>query len=183
VARSKRTDRAEARRQYRAFLQAQAEAAAAPEEEREPEVEAEKPVAGRWRFPGARTATSGDEAAGTSSSVNDRSQPAPASGATGQRPMGFFSAMKAAYHPVHYRDDLQLLPTLLTRGYGIWLGVLLAVAGGVILINDADPNDFWFQVATMMLPPYPIIPASWPRGRRGSQAPWPASPRGSCCGS
>jgi hypothetical protein len=72
--------------------------------------------------------------------------------------MGFFAAMRAAYHPINYREDFRYLPTLLTRTHAFWPAVLLCGAGLVITLVDTDPNDFWFGMAGLVLPPYPLIP-------------------------
>jgi hypothetical protein len=167
VARAKRTDRSTARRQYRAYVQAQAEAEAAAiaeeEAENEPDAAAEKPEAGRWRFPGARNATSSADAARPSSPAagahDGRSRPGPASGAAGSQPVGFLAALKTAYRPVHYRDDLHYLPQLATGSPAIWVSLMLVIVGGAIVAVDADVNDFWFQVGMMMIAPWPIIPS------------------------
>jgi hypothetical protein len=158
VARAKRTDRAEARRKYRAYLQAEAEAQTA--EGVEPEAPAAAPTAGRWRFPGAPAATSSTESSAPSSSRPARDlKSRPASGATGTAPMGFIRAMRVAYHPINYRDDLRYLPTLLTRTHAFWPAAALIIAGLAIAIVDTDPNDFWIGLAGLVLPPYPLIPA------------------------
>jgi hypothetical protein len=156
VARAKRTDRAEARRQYRAYLQAQAEAEAAANAEAGSEAEGaeddapERPVAGRWRFPGAKSATSDADVS---------ARPKPASTAAGPQPMGFLSAMRAAYHPVNYGEDLRFLPKLVTRTHAVWASTGLAIAGGAIVASGSDPNDFLFQIGMMMIAPWPIVPA------------------------
>jgi hypothetical protein len=166
VARAKRTDRSEARRQYRAFLQAQAEAKAAEEAAASEPDEAEPaPAAGRWRFPGARGAASNADtstrSAAASGERDTRSRPASAaagSGASGTAPMGFFKAIGAAYHQIHYREDLRYLPTLVTRTHAVWPSVVLAVVAGAILITDDNPNDFWVGLASLVLP-YPLVSA------------------------
>jgi hypothetical protein len=72
--------------------------------------------------------------------------------------MGFFRAMRVAYRQINYRDDLRYLPTLVTRTHAVYPAVLLCVAGLVIALVDNDPNDFWFGMAGLVLPPYPLIP-------------------------
>jgi hypothetical protein len=170
VARAKRTDRSEARRQYRAFLQAQAEAKAAAEAAAEaaasePDEAEPAPTARRWRFPGARGSTSSADSSARSAAASGardvRSRPAsPAagSGATGTAPVGFFKAMGAAYHQIHYREDLRYLPTLVTRTHAVWPSVLLAVVAGAILIFDDNPNDLLVGLASLVLP-YPLVSA------------------------
>jgi len=73
--------------------------------------------------------------------------------------MGFFSAMRVAYRQINYRDDLRYLPTLLTRTHSFWPVVLLCAAGVVIVMVDNNSTDFWFGMAGLVLPPYPLVPA------------------------
>jgi hypothetical protein len=72
--------------------------------------------------------------------------------------MGFFSAMRVAYHQINYREDLRYLPTLVTRTHAVWPSVVMAVVGGVILAVDDNPNDILVGVASLVLP-YPLVSA------------------------
>jgi hypothetical protein len=153
VARAKRTDRAEARRKYRAYLQEQAEAGT-PVESVEDE-----PVAGRWRFPGAPKAISIDD-----------TLPASARSEASKAPTGRLSIMqaaKAAYRQPHYRDDLKNIGVLF-RSSTIWvvLAVCLVSAAYVMarlssLDNIAEDakNDFVLAlILQFILSGYPMLP-------------------------
>ena len=95
MARAKRTDRAEARRQYRAYLAAQAEAQAAAEPE---EVPAEDPGAP------ARPTRARD--------VEIAYKP-------GER-VGIVAAIRAASRTPHYVDDLRNIGPLVVGTKAIW---------------------------------------------------------------
>jgi hypothetical protein len=116
VARAKRTDRAEARRQYRAYLAAQAEA------------EAEAVEGAEGEEPPARP--SGDRSA----------RAAVSAGRPAQR-VGFLGAFKGATRPVHYIDDLRYAPTLIFRTNAIWTGAALSVAALAFGFTRTDYND------------------------------------------
>jgi hypothetical protein len=107
VARAKRTDRAEARRKYRAYLLDQEEAAAAE------------------RSDAAETST-----AKPARSRDPRAQQAPIQ--PGAR-MGMMAAAKAAYRTTHYRDDVRNAPALIFRSNAIWLPAVISIAGGAYL--------------------------------------------------
>jgi hypothetical protein len=110
LARAKQTGRAEARRRYR---QAQADVPDLAEEGTDTEEPPERPTARSAAQP--RKAASAD-----------------ARPATGR--MGVTSAFRAAYHPVHLREDIAALPSILFSpaflfGVGaLTLGVMIAVA-------------------------------------------------------
>ena len=134
MARAKRTDRAEARRRYRAYLQAQMEAEDAQG------VESGEPSA---RSTGDRSARS----AGSAISA----------GRPGQR-VGFFGAFKAATRPVHYIDDLRYAPTLIFRTNAIWPGALLSVAAMVFGFTRNDYNDGTIPIlVNFLIPMVPLI--------------------------
>jgi hypothetical protein len=157
VARAKRTDKAEARRKYRAYLQAQAEAETATADETEDDGQA--PARRSLFGMGARPATSTASAAAVPAPAARPRVAASAAAATppaGQ--MNFFKAMGAAYKPVHYRDDLRYLPTLLTRTLGVWAGIALVVIGTAIYIADPNVDDFWVGIAALTLAPMPLVP-------------------------
>ena len=139
MARAKRTDRAEARRRYRAYLietgQEELEGSEAEEGAPEPRVRvaAEKSAA-----------------------------PKP-----GQR-MSFFKAMRAAMRPVHYVEDLRYTPRLITGSPAVWLPTAIAIASAAVAISrlngatiESARNDVAIQVAVgFVLNPYmPMLPA------------------------
>jgi hypothetical protein len=131
VARAKRTDRAEARRRYRAYLQDQAEAEGAEgEEDGTPEPRASAKAS---RTPEAGVVR------------------------PGQR-VGFVAAMKMATHPIHYGDDLRYAPTLIFRTNAIWPTVLLslgALAYG-LMQNDFQGGGFQFVLSFLIAMP-PLV--------------------------
>jgi hypothetical protein len=131
VARAKRTDRAEARRRYRAYLVEQTETEAAKGgEDEEPSVR----------------------------SAGDR--PAKAAGPAGRpaQRVGFLGAFKAATRPVHYVDDLRYAPTLIFRTNAIWPGALLSFVALAYGFTRTDYNDGSIQVVVnFVLPMVPMI--------------------------
>jgi hypothetical protein len=131
VARAKRTDRAEARRRYRAAMveQGQGEPEAA-------EVDQDRAAAraGRSAYPGAGAAAR-----------------------TPERP-GIFSAFRLAMRPVHYIDDLRYAPTLILRTNAIWPPVLISVVALAYGLTRTDYNDPSIQfVTSFALPMTPLI--------------------------
>ncbi len=108
MARAKRTDRAEARRRYRAQL-----AAEGRDEELDPAEDGEP--------------------AGASPAPNRppqrRAAPPPA---TPQRP-GIGYAFRAAFRPANFREDLAALPGLL-RHRSVWLPALISIGTTVVLL-------------------------------------------------
>ena len=150
VARAKRTDRAtdraEARRKYRAYLQAQEEAAAAAANV------AEEPA------PAPRRSLFGRGASPAPVATTARPKPAAAAAAATPTPgagMNFFKAMSAAYRPVHYRDDLRYLPTLFTKTIGVWIGLGLAAVGTIVAFND-PAHDMWVGLAQLCIGAMPL---------------------------
>jgi hypothetical protein len=139
VARAKRTDRAEARRQYRAYLAAQAEAQAAAEAE---EVPAEDPSA-----PARPT----------------RARDAEAAYKPGER-LGVFAAMKAASRTPHYVDDLRNIGPLVVGTKAIWpVAAICAISALVAYprINSQTvvANDPILSVIfQFVLYPLPLLP-------------------------
>jgi hypothetical protein len=102
VARAKRTDRAEARRKYRAYLQAQEEAGIA-------EDEGSDNSAGSGRKPARRV-------------LQDTAQLQP-----GAR-MGIVQAAKAAYRTPHYIDDIKSIRQLAFKSHAVWPILVIVVA-------------------------------------------------------
>jgi hypothetical protein len=104
VARAKRTERAEARRRYRAV------AATDPStEELDQEVPAVGP--GRVRMPQAARAN-----------------------ATPPVRMGFVDAFKGSIRPIHVRADLADLPWLATHTHALWIPLMITVVSTVLVI-------------------------------------------------
>jgi hypothetical protein len=114
VARAKRTDRAEARRRYRAYLQTLAESEGALSEE--------EFAAGAKAAPKA-----------------SRSAAAPVL-RPGEK-VGMFSALRLATRPVHYLDDLRFAPTLILKTNAIWPPALISLAGLAYGLTRTDYND------------------------------------------
>jgi hypothetical protein len=149
VARAKRTDRAEARRRYRAFL-AQLE---------QEEAEGGEAVDGG---PAEERAAEGRAAEGRAAERDAERASAPR---PGQR-LGIFAAMKAATRPVHYIDDLRYTPRLITGSPAVWLPSLIAVASAAVAIwrlngasTDEIRDDVLFQITVMfVLSPYVMLP-------------------------
>jgi hypothetical protein len=135
VARAKGTDRAEARRRYRAIVKAQEEAEAGTEGQ------------AAAAAPAARNRARGSQAL----------KPPPAQAVV--RP-GFFGAAKAAYRPVHYREDLRFLVPLVTRTHAVW--PVLAVTLFAVPLALSRPNvqgDSILGLLAFWLSPTPLLPA------------------------
>jgi hypothetical protein len=131
VARAKRTDRAEARRRYRAQMTQMADA----------------------------ISDAGDEESGPSAPVrgkSGRSDAAPVM-KPGQ-PMGWTSSLRAATRPVHYIDDLKYAPTLIFRTNAIWPSALLSVAALAFALTRTDYKDSTVGLLIVYaLPSTPLI--------------------------
>jgi hypothetical protein len=139
VARAKRTDRAEARRQYRAYLAAQAEAQAEAEAEEVPAEDRSVP---------ARTTRARD--------VDIASKP-------GER-LGVFAAMKAAARTPHYVDDLRNIGPLVVGTKAIWPVAAICLGSALVAyprINSQTvvANDPILSVIfQFVLYPLPLLP-------------------------
>ena len=140
MARAKRTDRAEARRKYRAYLQAQEEAAAA---------DAESPAG----------------AAGKSGSAVDAKAKRPEAdrGAAPGPRGGIFAAARAAYRTPHYGDDIRDIRSLVLHSKAIWPVLLMCIAGGAYIVTrigkDGTTNDpFVTVIFEFLFVPVPLIP-------------------------
>jgi hypothetical protein len=135
VARAKGTDRAEARRRYRAIVKAQEEAEAGSKSQ-------------------ATAAALGARNRGRSSQAF---KPVPQQAA--QKP-GFLGAAKAAYRPVHYREDLRFLVPLVTRTFAVWpVLALTIVAVPLALALRKSTDDPLLGVLAFWLSPIPMLPA------------------------
>lgn len=120
MARAKRTERADARRRYRAT---QAEATEADDEL---EGDGEDTPAARTAAtarPGARPAQR---------PAGQQSQQRPAS-AAGERP-SFTSSFRAAARPWNIREDLAYTPTLVLRTRGVWIPGAAAIGSGAFFL-------------------------------------------------
>jgi hypothetical protein len=136
VARAKRTDRAEARRKYRAYLLEQQEAEAAA---------AEGP----------------DGAAGGSGPTTARAiGPKPGPAATPGARLGIVAAARAAYRQPHYLDDVRNVGVVL-RSNAIWPVLLLCLASGAYaVIRQVDVNDsIWVFLLQFIFFPVPLLPS------------------------
>lgn len=104
MARAKRSssERAAARRRYRAAVEADQ--------------------------PGAEGLEGAEDAAPAGAGERRPTQPARASGQAGR--MGFGAALRASFHPLRIREDLAALPSLVTHR-ALWLPVLITIATAV----------------------------------------------------
>jgi len=135
VARAKGTDRAEARRRYRAYLKAQEEAEAGSE--------------------GEAPATTLEARSRGRSSQDFKPLPAQ----TAQRP-GIMGAARAAYRPVHYREDLRFIVPLVTRTHAVWpVLALTLVAIPLALSRPNVKDDPVLNLIGYFLSQTPIVPA------------------------
>jgi hypothetical protein len=130
VARAKRTDRAEARRRYRAQMAAEGGGELDFDEEAEPAAESRGPV----RTPPRRGAVA--------------PPPAP------ERP-GIGNAFRAAFRPANFREDLALLPQLV-RHRSIWLPVLITVGTTAVLLATGGSDGISILVAQYFVAAPPI---------------------------
>jgi hypothetical protein len=108
VARAKRTERAEARRRYRATL-------------------ATDPLTDDTDDADGTPTTASSQAAGRSNASTTGKQ---ASGGTTER-VGFFDAFRQSIRPVHVREDIAALPWIAVHTKAIWLPVLITVAATI----------------------------------------------------
>lgn len=138
MARAKRTDRAEARRKYRAYLLAQEQAAAAEAEgsDEAEDVAGSKPSRGR----------------------DDKPQPTPQPGVR----MGLMQAARAAYHSPTYIADLKYLPTLVGRTHAVWPALAISVVSCIYATNalrgDYRHDPIWPILLQFVFYP-PLFPA------------------------
>lgn len=142
MARAKTTDRAEARRRYRALMAAEAAAGALDGEEGVPS----------------------DGGAMTSTSQRARPVAAPprgvGSGSATQPRMSLLAALRTAAAPADVVDDVRALPWIATRTKAIWLPALLIGATGVaFLIPTLADNAIVRFLGVALLAPPPMIPA------------------------
>jgi len=136
VARAKRTDRAEARRKYRAYLLEQQEAEAAAAEDSDGAAAGSGPTTARGTGP----------------------KPGPTA-APGAR-LGIVAAARTAYRQPHYRDDIRNVGVVL-RSNAIWPVVVLCVAAGAYaIVRQVDFNDsIWLFMLQFIFFPVPLLPS------------------------
>ncbi len=140
VARAKRTDKAEARRKYRAYLQAQEEAELASAQDSD-ETAAEAATA---------AAKPGRGRAGSPAPVT---QP-------GVR-MGMFAAARAAYRPTNYLDDLRSIRSLTFGSKAVWAPLLLCLGAGAYVFvqrNSSGTDPLWLLIVQFVFYPVPLAP-------------------------
>jgi hypothetical protein len=140
VARAKRTDRAEARRKYRAYLQAQEEAEAA--------------AAAGAQSPAAAPAGSG---ARTSFVASPKSASQP-----GAR-MGFLAAARAAARTPTYLDDVRNIRSLVFRSNAVWPVLVVCVIAGFYSATRIASNNYAGDpvlpfVFQFLFYPVPLLP-------------------------
>jgi hypothetical protein len=141
VARAKRTDRAEARRQYRAYLAAQAEAQAAAEAE-----DAEIPSEDRGTS--ARPARPRELDGGPGPGVR----------------LGMVGAAKAAFRTPHYLDDLRNIGPLVVRTNAVWPVAAMCLIAALIayprinLQTDTAKDPILSIIFQFVLYPLPLMP-------------------------
>lgn len=136
MARAKRTDRAEARRKYRAYLQAQQEEETAGAEDSESPAGA-KPARGRDVRPTSAVPPTGR--------------------------LGFGAAARAAYRTPHYIDDIRNIQSLVVRSNAVWPVLALCVVAGaysVMRINSGDykGDPILSLVVQFLFLPVPLAP-------------------------
>ena len=131
MARAKRTDRAESRRRYRAYLADQADAQGVSTEdddtpEPQPTAKASRSAATPVIRPGER--------------------------------VGIVSAFRLALRPVHYFDDLRYAPTLILKTNAIWPPALISLVSLAYALTRTDYNDSSIQfLISFALPMTPLI--------------------------
>jgi len=139
VARAKRTDRAEARRQYRAYLQEKQETAAAEADDSDgaADVASSKPARGRDQKPQAVIKPGGR--------------------------LGIFAAAKAAYRTPHYVDDIRNVRSLVFHSKAVWPVLVVCVAAGAFSVfrisSGASYDDPVLRALfQFLLFPVPLVP-------------------------
>ncbi len=134
MARAKMTERAEARRRYRAYLQEQQEQAA------------------------AENAQGTGDLAPASPATAKASRTTPDQVVRPGQKVGIFSAFKLATRPVHYLDDLRYAPTLILKTNAIWPSALFSIVALAFGLTRTDYNDSSIGfLVTFALPMMPLI--------------------------
>jgi hypothetical protein len=123
VARAKRTDRAEARRRYRAAIQAEA-------------IEADEAD-----DTGTSPSGAGARAAEASAPRNGRPAPPP----SGR--VGLVTAFRLSARPADVRADLAALPWIVRHTKAIWVPTLLIVASSALILLPGGIHNQWTALA------------------------------------
>jgi hypothetical protein len=144
VARAKRTDRSEARRKYRAYLQAQEDAGIAEDEGSDSPADA-------GRKPSRRT--------------QQDVQPVP-----GAR-LGIVGAAKGAYRTAHYYDDVKNIRELVFKSNAIWPIVIMCLVSGTYLGLRLRSSDWGSDPIIPILIQFIFIPPLIPPMLAGFFAP------------
>ncbi len=140
--RAKMTDRAEARRRYRAYLMAQSDTEGGETNEVD---------------------TAPDQTSRTSRGRNPQGQASGPALAPGTR-VGFFTAMKMAYRTPHYREDLRGIGDLVLHTTAVWpVALVCAIAAALSYSQLAgrayDANNPILSITLQfVLSPLPLLP-------------------------
>jgi hypothetical protein len=139
VARAKRTDRAEARRQYRAYLQEKQETAAAEADD-----------------------SGGAADVSSFRSARSRDQRPQAVIKPGGR-LGILAAAKAAYRTPHYIDDIRNVRSLVFHSNAVWPVLVVCVAAGAFgvfrISSGAGSTDpVLTALFQFLFYPVPLVP-------------------------
>jgi hypothetical protein len=139
VARAKRTDRAEARRQYRAYLQEKQDTAAAEADD-----------------------SGGAADVASSTPARSRDQRPQAVIKPGGR-LGIFAAAKAAYRTPHYMDDIRNVRSLVFNSKAVWPVLVVCVAAGAFSIfrissGASNTDPVLTAIFQFLFYPVPLVP-------------------------
>lgn len=183
MARAKKTERADARRRAR-ILSADASAAESStgdSEATETTAPAPSPRGGGL-FAGFRRPSAG-AAASAAAAAAPATDTAPAratvrpttpassgrtAGTAGAMPprVGVFAAMRGAYRPIHLREDIRLIPALVTGTHAIWIPVAIAVVATIWFRASGNPSEGSLQVLAfgLFVGPQPPIAGAFIAG-------------------
>ena len=128
MARAKRTERAEARRRYRAAMTGD---------------QAADTIDGETQATSSRSSSSSSNSTKTSS--GDKAVPA------GR--MGFGDAFRASIRPIHVRQDLASLPWIAVHTKALWVPVLITVASTIAVIGTQGGTLSQFMFAYFIQTP------------------------------
>ncbi len=174
MARAKTTDRAEARRRYRAQLAAEAEAEAAAADvggmpwdgSAEPSVPNRlsrgAAIANRLgvgRPAAAPEPPSGTQARARAQAGSARVQPAPATTPQAGR-LGIVDSFRLASSPANLRADVEAFPSIARHSNAVWLPVAIVVATGLAyLVPTLRQNTIVVFLVQALLAPPAMIPS------------------------
>jgi hypothetical protein len=136
VARAKRTNRADARRRYRAVV-AETDAIESEDADESDDLAPEGHPAGKSAAPSSRRPQ--PRAAGSQAA-----QPA--------RP-GFTSALRAAARPFDLRSDIAYIPHLVLHTPAVWVPALATIASGAYFLIDPSNGIAVFLLQLFVVPP------------------------------